>query len=209
MKFRDFLEEESVLKEMAVAGFGDWKPSKEMIGTVSKFILDKKWTFVCTEVLKGTVYRIYKQGDVYIAGYLTDKGDIYLEVDFEIKLSEHKSIAHDFKISRRLMNVDGVRVQETSQGYGIATMMYKILVIKENLIILGDEIQYFGARRLWSKLSQQVDVRVDIIDLETKSIIEKDVLLKHGSEDWEFDKRVWSYNYDKKNIRLILKEIKG
>lgn len=209
-RFGDFMEEERILKEMAIAGYGDWKPSKEMIGSITKFILDKNWEYKGTETLKGTVYRIYKQKNVYIAGYFMEnsEGKLELEVDFEIKLSQHNSIARVFKINKPLMNVDGVRVQETAQGYGIATMMYKYLVKKEDVIILGDEVQYFGARRLWSKLSQQVDVRVDIIDLESEKVLEKDVILKHGTEDWEFDNRVWSYNYDKKHIRLILKEIK-
>ena len=85
--------------------------------------------------------------------------------------------------------------------------MYKFLVKKEGYIILGDEIQYFGARKLWAKLSKSLDVKVDIIDVDTNKYLEKDVILKHGSEDWEFDNRVWSYNVDKKHIRLLLKDI--
>ena len=61
---------------------------------------------------------------------------------------------------------------------------------------------------MWVKLSKQLDVRVDIIDLHSEKVLEKDVILKHGTEDWEFDNRVWSYDYEKKHIRLILKVIK-
>lgn len=41
---------------------------------------------------------------------------------------------HDFRIKNKVMNVDNVRVKETTRGYGIATMMYKFLVKKQNII---------------------------------------------------------------------------
>ena len=204
------IEEDEIIREMAIAGKGDWKPSKDMIASMSTFILDKKWTYIDEQKHGHLIYRIYKQKNTYIAGYYieNEQGETKFEVDFEIKLSPDEETKSIFKISKHLMNVDKVLVQETSQGRGIATMMYKFLVKKEGYVILGDEVQFFGARRLWSKLSREVDVRVDIIDLDSEKVLEKDVILKHGTDDWDFDKRVWSYDYDKKYIRLILKEIK-
>lgn len=46
-QFRDLLIEkglkistsEEILKEMSIAGYGDWTPSKEMVGTMSAFII--------------------------------------------------------------------------------------------------------------------------------------------------------------------------
>ena len=138
----------------------------------------------------------------------SSEGDEKFEIDFEIKLTEHKSIAHSFQLKKKLMNVDGVMVAKTRQARGIATAMYKFLVKEEGYIILGDEMQYFGARKLWARLSKNLDVVVDIIDIDTDKYLEKDVTLKHGSEDWDFDNRVWSYDIDKKHIRLFLKDIK-
>jgi hypothetical protein len=86
--------------------------------------------------------------------------------------------------------------------------MYTYLVKNEKMIILGDEIQYFGARRLWAKLSKKLDLTVDIVDVSKGIYLERDVLIHHGLEDWEFDSRVWDYTTSKKHIRLILKEIK-
>lgn len=204
------IEEDEIIREMAVAGYGDWKPSKDMVASMSTFILDKKWKYIDEQKHGHLIYRIYKQNATYIAGYYieNEQGETKFEVDFEIKLSADDETKHIFKISKQLMNVDKVLVQETTQGRGIATMMYKFLVMHEGFVILGDEIQFFGARRLWAKLSREIDVRVDIIDLHSEKVLEKDVILKHGTEDWDFDKRVWSYDFDKKYIRLILKEIK-
>lgn len=204
------IEEDEIIREMSIAGKGDWKPSNDMIASMSTFILDKKWIYVDEQKHEHLIYRIYKQNNTYIAGYYIEnkQGETKFEVDFEIKLSPDNETKHIFRISKPLMNVDKVLVQETAQGRGIATMMYKFLVKKEGYAILGDEVQFFGARRLWSKLSKEIDVRVDIIDLDSEKVLEKDVILKHGTDDWDFDKRVWSYDFDKKHIRLILKEIR-
>lgn len=212
IKIDRIIEEDEVIKEMSIAAKGDWSPSKQMIASMSTFILQKNWIYIGEQLLHGIVYRIYKSKNknVYIAGYFIEisKDETKFEVDFEIRLSEDKETASNFHITKQLMNVDGVLVQETAQGRGIATMMYKYLVKNQNMVILSDEVQYFGARRLWTKLSKEIDVRVDIIDLYSEKVLEKDVILKHGTEDWDFDKRVWSYDHDKKYIRLILKEIR-
>ena len=203
----DFREE--ILKEMSIAGYGDWNPSKEMVGLLSKFVLNKSWDYKDSITTNIGSYEVYENDGAYILGNMitSTEGDEQFEVDFRIDMKEHKSIANAFKLTKKLMNVDGVKVKPNKQGFGIATAMYKFLVKKEGYIILGDEIQYFGARKLWAKLSKSLDVKVDIIDVDTDKYLEKDVTLKHGTEDWDFDNRVWSYDVDKKHIRLLLKDI--
>jgi len=202
---------EEILKEMSIAGYGDWEPSKEMVGTIGKIVVDKHWKQVGNLKIDNIEYLIFHLEDTYLAGnFMTSsEGDEKLEVDFEIRLREHKSTAVSFKLRQKLMNVDGVKVAKTKQARGIATEMYKFLLKEEKYIILGDEIQYFGARKLWARLSKSLDVIVDIIDINTDEYLEKDVTLKHGSNDWEFDNRVWDYDTHKKHIRLFLKDIKG
>lgn len=217
-EFRSFLEsgnynmgkflEESELKEMAIAGKGDWKPNVDMIEYKSSNVVKLKWKLIDTFTPKnGIEMELRTLKDEYIVGRFIEEINEF-EIFLHMKMSEDKETASDFKINKRLMNVDGVKVKETAQGSGIALMTYKSIIKKQNIIILGDEVQYFGARRLWTKLSKEVDVRVDIIDLHSETILEKDVILKHGTDDWDFDKRVWSYDFDKKYIRLLLKEIK-
>jgi hypothetical protein len=75
-------------------------------------------------------------------------------------------------------------------------------------LILGSDMQRFGARRLWSKLSKCEDLNVSILDFNTREIIGSNVRIYHGDLDEEFDERVWSYGVDKKHIRLILKQTK-
>ena len=204
-RFKDYLS------EMSIAGYGDWSPKNTMISTRSAFVVRNKWKLKGTIKPQGIVYDVYKspQGDEYICGDFikTSTDDEIFEVAFSIKLTEHKGLASSFKIKSRLMNVDGVEVKENAQGLGIASAVYKFLVKDEKFVILGDEMQYFGARRLWSRLSKTKDLVIDIIDTNANKYLEKDVEVHHGLEDFEFDERVWSYSDEKKHIRLILKKI--
>lgn len=104
--------------------------------------------------------------------------------------------------------VDTIYVSSDMRGRGIASKLYTYFVKELNYKILGSDMQRFGARRLWSKLSKCEDLNVAIFDFENNKILEKDVEIYHGSNDDEFDTRVWSYDIDKKHIRLILKDIK-
>ena len=104
--------------------------------------------------------------------------------------------------------VDTIYVSSDMRGRGIASKLYTYFVKELNYKILGSDMQRFGARRLWSKLSKIEDLNVAIFDFENNKILEKDVEIYHGSNDDEFDTRVWSYDIDKKHIRLILKDIK-
>lgn len=101
--------------------------------------------------------------------------------------------------------VNTIYISENYRRDGLATKLYTYFATKQNFIILGSDMQRFGARRLWSKLSRTPGLTVDIIDFSDGSIIEEGVEIYHGCSDEEFDKRIWSYNNDKKHIRLVLK----
>ena len=205
-------EIEEVLEEIAIAGRGDWVPNKEMIEYKGGSVVRIKWELIDTFTTRsGIILELRCLKNEYIAGRFvntTSDGDEIFEIFLHMKMSEDKEITSDFKMKKMLLNVDGVKVKETSQGDDIAMVTYKSIIKNQNVYILGDEVQFRGARKLWSRLSKEIDVRVDIIDIDSIKVLEKDVILKHGTDDWDFDKRVWSYDLDKRYIRLILKEIK-
>lgn len=76
-----------------------------------------------------------------------------------------------------------------------------------NFVIMGDSQQYFGARKLWSKLSKSSDVIVDLVNIKTKKVLKKNITLHQGNSEEDFDKAVWSLDTSKENIRPILKKI--
>ena len=145
---------------------------------------------------------------------------------FKLDKPEDRNYQHDYilgyyqdnifkKIAKIYFNkidefyeVDTIYVSSDMRGQEIASMLYSYFVKERDYIILGSDMQRFGARKLWASLSRRLDLTVDIIDVKNDKVLEKDTIIHHGDLDEEFDKRVWSYDFDKKHVRLILKEIK-
>lgn len=208
------------INEMSVAQWGDWNPKKDLVGERSKLIIDKDWVKIDTLKIKKASLELYKHKnkESYILGnwfYSITESKSESEQNYKfgvllgINLSEMKSIQSRFKFNKKVYNVDGVQVDEDKRTDGLAKEVYKYLVSKKNILLIGDEYQYFGARRLWSRLSKETDLIVDIIDVDKDNILVKNATIHHGIDDWDFDERVWSYTAEKKHIRLILKDIKG
>ncbi len=143
-------------------------------------------------------YKIYKINSLntpydYIVGYYSN--------------NVFKKVAKIYfnKIKDNIYEVDTIYVSEDMRSKGLATKLYMYFIKNHNYVILGSDMQRFGARKLWAKLSKVEDLNVDIIDFKNNIIIENGVSIYHGDLDEEFDERVWSYDSDKKHIRLILK----
>lgn len=113
-----------------------------------------------------------------------------------------------FNKVKEYYEVDTIYVSKDMRGTGLATKLYTYFATKQNFIILGSDMQRFGARRLWAKLSKIEDLNVYIIDFGTDEIIDSNVTIYHGIEDSDFDKRVWSSDNEKRHIRLLLKKLK-
>jgi hypothetical protein len=190
---------------MSIARVGDWIDDIDF-QNVSLQIIEDKYPIPEEINVQGWKYEIRKleskSNIMYRLGKFCTRRQI---TEFRtygiIELDYRGSILH----YNNVYNVDGVRVVTKCQGTRIAAGMYTHFVKNNDMIILGDEEQFFGARKLWTKLSRMEDVCVDIIDLKENKIVETDVTLYHGSNDWEFDTRVWSYDKDLSHIRLILR----
>lgn len=128
---------------------------------------------------------------------------------FKIKFSNVKNYGYKLNI-KPLYNVNAVMTDPDLRGQGIAKFMYRYFIKNQGYNILGDKQQFFGARKLWKKLSEDSDITVDIIDIKEGVYIDKNVIIHHGDLDDEFDKRIWKEEGDTSthNIRLILKDIK-
>lgn len=209
--FKDFFKDQEVedLSEHAIAAWGDWNPKRDRVA--SKSIRSLKCDFEKIDeitILSKTfsLYKFKKKSTFILGDFSTVDGEKRFEVIFHIELQEHPSIGSRFKL-KNVMNVNGVYVHEDTRGYKIASTMYQYFVKKLKYTILGDEIQYFGARILWVRLSKLDSVKVDIIDIETDKVLEKDVILHHGEADYEFDERILDYSDIRKHIRLVLTDV--
>lgn len=209
--FSEYCEDLEDLSEQAIAMYGDWEPYKDRVAKQSLRSLKADWQRVDSLIIESEKYELYKHNSEYtfmLGNFLTVDDTEDFIVVFQIELMHQPSIENHLKgIYPNLYNVDGVMAKKSKRGKGLGTFMYKYLVKQLGLNLLGDENQYFKARLLWRRLSRLDDIIVDIVDINTGTIIDTDVKLHHGEADWEFDERVWSYTTEKKDIRLILRDV--
>lgn len=137
----------------------------------------------------------------FVLGYFDKNQNNFFIPVFALSLEDHSRLLPEYP---KLKVVKSVYVRDDNQKTGIAITMYKYLVEKLGYDIMGDSQQYFGARKLWAKLSQDNKFMVDIVDIKDKEVLEYGVKVYQGLDDADFDKRVWSYDRSKDNIRLIL-----
>lgn len=214
----------SMILEMSIAILGDWKEDESNfeLNSYSKFVAEKKWDKLATLTILRKEYQLRKlrTQNEFILGRFEQHHSINsseLEERFvvicQISTSRQHSIETELKKLnqeyRRIININGIYIDEKFRGIGLATLLYKWLVNEQNFVVMGDSQQYFGARRLWSKLSRQNDVIVDLIDISENKILDQGVILHHGETEKDFDERLWSMFPDvsKRNIRPILRRI--
>jgi hypothetical protein len=206
MNFKKYINEMSITKK------GDWTTSNDFIGEMRRDGLVKYNLLYEQDNIK--FYQL-RNSLTFIVGFDTteiidtksgQETKENFKVIFKIQFTRVKKFE---KIGyNRMIKVNGVVTDSEYQRMGIAKQIYKTIVNELNYTIVGDEEQYFGTRKLWTRLSNEVDINVDIININSKEIIYSDVVLHHGKYDEDFDERVWSYGNEKKNIRPILTKIK-
>lgn len=216
--FKHFL----TLDEMSTAAKGDWMEAIYFTlqtsewGIKDKFDVSKSVNIQVPNIKINLILLKDKKKDIYIVGNwvetprVTKLGNVIERVFnkiFYIELLPNK-IAREMGYNNAYtVKVVGVSDENNIRKGGIATFMYKYFINTMNMILVSDEIQYFGARRLWAKLSKEIDISVDIIDTRTKEVLFKNTILHHGDTDSEFDKRMWSYTKEKHFIRSVMTKI--
>ena len=194
------------LTEMSIAAYGEWDTKLGYL-FISKAVMKNKYTHIGTIQLD-TGYEVYKLNnfDEYKIGFfgekyddltqeITDKFAVSAEIDF-LKIQ-------DFAHYTNILSVKGVNIVQGLRGAGLGSKLYE-LFINTGYTLMGGEEQYYGARKLWKMFSNLEEYQVDIVDIATNTILETNVKLHHGEEDYDFDQRVWAYTPEKKDIRLIL-----
>jgi len=102
-----------------------------------------------------------------------------------------------------VMHIDMAFTRSDLRGTKIGNFMYRYLVDVLDYTLLSNGMQYQKARLLWASLSRTKEYCVDLIDIVTNNIIEKNIKI-HRADDNDSDERVWSDDESKKHLRLIL-----
>lgn len=214
---------EEFMNEHSIAMKGDWEGGAKYISSITKEAIDEKYTPITSfkpsdrsdmlfDLMRKKHTAEFIVGVKEIIQEETKHGIIEKEkfnIVFIIQLSREKLLGSKLG-NDKLYNVDGVHTIKDDVRFrrsGIAIWVYRYFVKTLGWNIMGDEKQYYGARKLWAKLSNQVDVIVDLIDIKTKKVIDSNITLHHGKADEEFDERLWDYEGDKSHIRPILRDI--
>lgn len=104
--------------------------------------------------------------------------------------------------------IDEIEVANDVRGNGLSTKLYSFLVLNLHMVLMCGNIQFFGARKLWSRLSKHPDIAIDVIDMCTQKIIEKNIVLNHGPDNDDFDTKYWGVyrgDTDYKCFRFIMR----
>lgn len=95
-----------------------------------------------------------------------------------------------FKLSRlgfnNIYKVSGVETDKKERYKGFGFLLYTLLLTEYKMDIMGDYMQYEGARNLWKKLSQTNGIEVSIINI-TNNNIYRDLTL-----DSNLEPNVWT-----------------
>jgi hypothetical protein len=215
MRLKELLQK---INENPVASLGDWQGFKDDFQkNISKSVFDLLWSIAEPININGQKFLIAQLNDdtIWVAGYYdeiqeqTKNGivskDVFKTV-FQINFQDHQDLGNKLGYED-LYSVRGVEVAKDYQGLGLTTKMYDWFVNRLGINILSDRVQYNGGRMLWKKLSKNVNLQVDIIDTKDIKILEKSIDINFSSPN-EYDKKYWSEDDSKENIRFVLTKIK-
>ena len=209
---------------MPVAAPGNWNGEYEL-ESISKRVFLNDWNLIHSVRFpripsKYKMYR-FRNSAIYIIGSLEEEESPFPMKKEEDQIAERFKPIFKIRLSKvnigskmgynKLYRVDGVILESNLHGKDIATTVYRYLVNHMKYNIMSDSDQYYGARVLWSKISKGSDIKIDKIDISYghEVILQKDIVLKHGSSERDIDESFWSWNKDrsKENIRGVMTKI--
>jgi len=204
-----------MLNEMPVAVLGDWDNKIIKSPAKTKKVLQKYWELQDKVIINNRKLEIYKldkkldNQDTYILGAwgyeeLNDeKKEVFIIITKAVLL-KRKDLTSQFKEFHNVYQMKKINTITEFRGDRFTKQFY-IWFISQKMEIVSDMVQYDGARAMYSSLSKLPSIKAYIIDAYEKEIIKKDTIVKQGFDDWDFDEEVWSYDFKKSNILIVLK----
>ena len=205
MNFRD------MLNEMPVAVLGDWDNKIIKSITITRKVIEKNWKHLDTTSYNSHKLEVYtmESHDIYMLGAWGYeeldgiKKDVFIVIT-QGNLAKRRDLTSQFKEFKNVYQMKKISTEPPFRGKGYASFLYMYLIYN-GMEIVSDMVQYDGARATYSKLSRLPSIKAYIIDAYEKEIIKKDTIVKQGFDDWDFDEEVWSYDFKKSNILIVLK----
>ena len=201
MKIQSFTE---WVNEMSIVVLGDRKTIMKS-SNIGKLGISKYWKKLDSFKYKKYDIEIYKsKSHKYILGVwglTNDDKEVFIIITevSPIKRNDLKQLGY-----KKAIQMKSLETSEDFRDQGFAKLLYKWF-ISNGYSIVADMVQFDGTRRLYASLSEHKDIKADIVDVTEHKEIESDTIISQDKfEDWDFDERVWSYDYDKQHIRIVL-----
>lgn len=186
---------------------------------LSRHGADTQWYEIKGKIkLAGTEleFRKHKTTDTYILGYFEEVEETNYKVqeiktkfrcvgriDYTMRSALAKTLANKYGKYRNILNINSIYLEERFREVGIATAFHIWLVQEQGFSIMGDGVQYFGYRKLWSRLSKNKNLVVDIVDIQKKAIIASNVSIHQGDIEADIDTRFYSLFPDKSKEHIV------
>lgn len=204
MKLADIKNINTSIHEAPTAGFGDMVPDD-----------DDRYDHDLTDfVSTHTKLLSFNIPGKDVAAYEShDDGDIYIVDTFngQIQIVGKQELIHIGVLMgyNNVHTIKTIELQPEYQRKGISTILYHFLVHNLKYVLVSGNKQFYGARLLWSKLSNIPDLSVDVIDIRKQQVIAQGIKLEHGRSEPDFDEKYWGRNTsinkeEYKNIRFVL-----
>lgn len=123
----------------------------------------------------------------------TDRYSIVAELSFSHET--FRSTTHEILKRRDVISINTVHVKETHRQLGIASVLYKILLKKYN--VMSDKLQYEKAALMWKNFATETDNVIYIYDANKDEIISK-------MSTKTPDSHIWSEDTTKIHIRMVM-----
>ena len=209
--FREYVRQ-TLMNESPIAVVGDWDGFKDnksihiakrgfdkgLYEIVGKTFYNNKPVIICREKRLPDLYFFGSFGkETESSGKERDVFIAFAQLK-TLKRDDLKSqIGYNNPIQTSKIEVFDNRLK------GIAKTFYKWF-IDNDYTLISDMVQYDGARKLWDSLSREPSIICDIIDDQRRSILKHNTRVESGEDFWDFDTKLWSYDFDKAHIRFAI-----
>lgn len=166
MSFKEFLKEK--LEESPIALRGNM-PNKHFTTRISKTVVDLQWKIVGLikiDTSKFEVRKLQKGVDTF---YVV--GEFFPDLNNEHKDAFGVYCWLELRDNKEYKTIQKITTAQEMRGKDIATELYKFLIQKEKIKLISGAVQYFGARKLWAKLSR--DAVVDVINIKSNETLKR------------------------------------
>jgi GNAT superfamily N-acetyltransferase len=193
------------------AGRGDYVGGKYSISSISKSYLTKKYRHIADLPIGAKQLSMYVLETSVtvrmIVGFFDKKHghELYKDEERFVEIACLDMDVTDYAFYKTpMLAVTGVFTDEQYRGKGIGSRLYTE-TIKLGYLVMCDDLQYYGARKIWARLSVSEDFVVDVVDRAEEKMVVAGVELHQGDSDDDFTEDFWSYYHDKTDLLFVLR----